>query len=110
MSAALKSRGVDLAQSLADERVARIEDSLGLKLSDDIRKIYSTFNGFLSSDKRSQISMWPADQILGFSNDMCEIEGKRFYGVGDVLVDSDFITCCLEDSLNKFYSCMKKNK
>jgi len=98
IQAALGARRVELADAAITEELAQFEAQLGLKLDSDLRQLYLGFDGFLSYDRGSQMALWSLERVADEQSLSCERKSERYFAVGDFLIDSDFMMCCLADA------------
>ena len=59
--------------------------------------LFSKFNGFISCDRKNQICIGGTEDVISRSEMMKKLDGERKYAIGDILIDSDFIMCSLEN-------------
>ena len=93
---ALEAKGVKLGVPAGSENLKQFESSMQLTMDRYLRQIYAEFDGFTSYDERSQIILWPLDRILQCRSMSLEKRGEKYFAVGDFLIDSDFLMCCLQ--------------
>src|SRR6202044_2358252 len=79
-----------------DEELSEYEGQLSLTLHPYLRRIYGLFDGFLSCDKKSHFLLWPMKRIVQCSNSSVGVGTEKYLPIGDFLIDSDFLMCCLE--------------
>jgi hypothetical protein len=60
------------------------------------RNLFLEFDGFVSYDVKSNFSLWSLTNILAMQELSTRISGDRYFAIGDFLINSDFIMCCLE--------------
>lgn len=92
----LKARGVELGKPVSDQQLKQFEAEMALSLDGQVRQIYLKFNGFMRPDPKSEIFLWPLARILESRSMSFEVGQERYFAVGDLLIDSDFIMCCLQ--------------
>ena len=93
---ALKARGVSLGKPVDETYLKSFEREMNLSLDRFFRDVYTNFNGFASYDDRSQILLWPLERVLEAKYTSHRVGQSTFHPMGDVLIDSDFLMCCLE--------------
>jgi hypothetical protein len=96
--AALEARRVELADAATTEELAQFEAQLGLKLDSELRQFYLSFDGFPSYDRSSQMALWSLKRMAQEQSLSCAKKSERYFAVGDFLIDSDFLMCCLTDA------------
>jgi hypothetical protein len=81
-----------------------LESFLDIKLHLFFFDLFSKFNGFTTCDQKNQICIGGTEDVISRSEMMKKIDGERAYAIGDMLIDSDFIMCALEnDSTPVFF-------
>jgi hypothetical protein len=105
---ALETSGVQLGTP-ADEEPLRERD-FAISLDRYCRELYSEFNGFKSYDNRCHIFLWPLDRIIEHKDLSVQEDGKRYFAIGDILIDSDFIMCCLEQDFEPMFLLYEKRR
>jgi hypothetical protein len=91
----LEARGVQLGKPVPPKQLTRFEAEMGLSLDEVFRKIYLKFNGFILQDPKSQILLWPLERIRESADMSFELNQERYFPIGDLLIDSDFLMCSL---------------
>ena len=66
---------------------------MGLTLDPFFRRIYSQFNGLYDGDY--DIRLWPLAEIRQERGAAVERGRERYFAIGDFMIDSDFLMCCL---------------
>ena len=94
---ALQARNVRLNRPATVEELHSLESLLDIKLHAFFFDLFSKFNGFISCDRKSQICIGSTADVISRSKTMKKLDGERRYAIGDVLIDSDFIMCALEN-------------
>jgi len=93
---ALQARGIELGPPVSGDYLAQFEKEMALSLDEYFRRSYCEFNGFESCDKKSQICLWPLGRILQNRSLSIQVENELYFLIGDFLIDSDFLVCCLQ--------------
>jgi hypothetical protein len=93
---ALETRRVEVGNPTGDQYLKQFEEEMALSLDTFFRQMYSQFNGFATCDDKSQIFLWPLEVILQNRSLSVQVERKKYFAIGDLLIDSDFVMCCLE--------------
>jgi hypothetical protein len=95
----LQVRNVRLNKLATIKDLHSLETKLQITLHPFFSRLFSKFNGFLSSeyDRKSQICIWGTDEVISHSDLTIEVNGERKFVIGDFLIYSDFITCSLEN-------------
>jgi hypothetical protein len=106
---ALEARGTKLERPLNDRDLKSFERELGLSLDQYFRQLYSSFDGFLACDKNTQLS-FSTKRILENRGLSIGIDDEKYYAVGDLLIDSDFLMCCLEKENRPIFLLYEKRK
>lgn len=100
----LEAKGGELGEPASDEQLKKFEEEMGLTLDTFFRKIYLTFNGFVSADDKNHIELWPLARIVEERKESLEREQERYFAIGDFMMDADFLMCCLtRESAPIFY-------
>jgi hypothetical protein len=99
---ALEARGITLEPPLPSESLKRFTAELDLSGSEDILSIYKIFDGFSSCDERSQMCFWSMGRVLEYTSIFYRVDGRIWYPIGDILIDSDFFMCSMEGSGSVF--------
>jgi hypothetical protein len=63
----------------------------------------------LFHDQKSQICIGGTGDVISRSQAMKKLDGERKYAIGDILIDSDFIMCALENDSTPVFFCTKKD-
>jgi hypothetical protein len=95
--AALELGRVELDDPLSESRLAAFERHFGVAMCPSIRGMYLTFNGFLSCHHKSQITLWPLERVSEHGDLITGGGCERYFLIGDLLIDSDFLMCCLSN-------------
>jgi hypothetical protein len=93
---ALQARGVALNQPADRQHIHELQKTLGISLDIFFRNLFGEFDGFKSYDERSVIDLWPIQRMIRETHLAKSIDGKQYHPIGDLLIDSDFVMCCLE--------------
>jgi hypothetical protein len=93
----LQLRNVRLNKPATIEELHSLEGKLDTTLHPFFSELLSKFNGFLSSDRKSQVCIWSTGDVISHSHLTAELKGERKFVIGDLLIDSDFIACSLEN-------------
>jgi hypothetical protein len=93
---ALEARGVALNQPADRQEIRELQKTLGISLDIFFRDLFDQFDGFKSYDERSVIDLWPIQRMIEEKHLAKMIDGKQYHPIGDLLIDSDFVMCCLE--------------
>jgi hypothetical protein len=93
----LRLRNVKLNRSATIKEQHSLESKLQITLHPFFSNLLSKFNGFISSDQKSQICLWGTDDWISHSDLMIEVNGESKFAIGDTLIYSDFIMCSLEN-------------
>jgi hypothetical protein len=93
---ALEARGVALNQPADTQQIHELQKILGISLDIFFRDLFNEFDGFRSYDERSVIELWPIQRMIEQKHLARTIDGKRYHPIGDLLIGSDFVMCCLE--------------
>lgn len=88
---ALETRGAELGIPATDQNLTRLERELQLTLHEELRDLYLQFDGFSPYDHKSQTMLWPLERIVKEKDLAHEVSGVRFFAIGDLLIDSDFL-------------------
>lgn len=88
---ALAARGTALADPANEQDLQRFEGAFCVPLNAYAQHLYLTFNGFSASDERSQIHLWPLQEVLDKKPLRAEIGAQLYFAAGDFLIDSDFV-------------------
>jgi hypothetical protein len=94
---ALQARNIKLKGPATIQELHSLESRLNIKLHPFFFDLFSKFNGFISCDQKSQICIGGTEDVISRSKTMKKLDGERKYAIGDVLIDSDFIVCALEN-------------
>ena len=94
---ALQTRNIKLNGPATIQELHSLESFLYIKLHALFLDLFSKFNGFISYDQKSQICIGGTDDVISRSKMMKKFDGERRYAIGDILIDSDFIMCALEN-------------
>jgi hypothetical protein len=94
---ALERRGTELGKPVDEQRLKSAERQLRVSLAQFCKCIYSEFNGIRTYDNRSHISLWPLARIIEQQKLSIMVDDRTYFAMGDILIDSDFVMCCLED-------------
>lgn len=100
---ALEDRDVLLGSPADEAGLARFERELGLRLDGYIRRIYAAFDGFLDCDHGSQYLVWPLERIGLHINERMRIGEDWYYPIGDFMIDTDLLMCCLEQEARPIF-------
>ena len=104
----LEAKGVELGKPASEEALKQFETEMTLILDAFFRQIYSRFDGFISPDDKSMISLWPLARILDEREMSLVVEQERCFAIGDFMIDSDFLMCCLtREAAPIFFQCEK---
>ena len=93
---ALQARNIRLNGPATIQELLSLESFLGIKLHPFFFDLFSKFNGFIC-DPKSQIGIGGTEDVINRSEMMKKLDGERKYAIGDILIDSDFIMCALEN-------------
>lgn len=93
----LQARNIKFNGPATIQELHSLESFLDIKLHAFFFELFSRFNGFTSYDQKSQICIGSIDDVISRSKMIEKLDGERKYAVGDILVDSDFIMCALEN-------------
>jgi hypothetical protein len=93
---ALEARGVALNQPADRQEIHELQKILGISLDTFFRDLLNEFDGFKSYDERSVIDLWPIQRTIKEKHLARMIDGRQYHPIGDLLIDSDFVMCCLE--------------
>lgn len=96
IASGLEARGVELGKQVTDQNLERFQAEMALSLDGFFRQIYLKFNGFVRPDSKSEISLWPLARVLESRSMSFEVNRGRYFAIGDLLIDSDFLMFCLE--------------
>jgi hypothetical protein len=107
---ALRARGVGLGDATTELRLNKFEEDMGLSLALFFRALYLQFDGFVMCDEKSQISLWPLERVLQNRSLAVRIEEDRFFAMGDVLVDSEFLMFCFEKEATPVFLLYEKRE
>lgn len=103
---ALGARQVEVSPPVTNGMFAEFERTYKVSLCSNFRKIYSEFNGYLSHDPKSMITIWPlqaiGENIELFMKSNATPDNIAF---GDYLFDSDLIVADI--SRNDSIVCLK---
>jgi hypothetical protein len=94
---ALQARNIRLDGPATRQELHSFESFLGIKLHPFFFDLFSKFNGFISCDQKSQICIGGTEEVISRSKTIRKLDGERKYAIGDILIDSDFIMCALEN-------------
>lgn len=94
---ALQARDIKLNGPATRQELHSLESFLDIKLHPFFFDLFSKFNGFISCDQKSQICIGRTRDVISRSKTMKKLDGERKYAIGDILIDSDFIMCALEN-------------
>jgi hypothetical protein len=107
---ALEIRGVQLGTPADEESLQKLERDFAISLDPYYRTLYSKFNGFRSLDDRSLIFLWPLERIIEHKDLSVQEDRKRYFAIGDILIDSEFIMCCLEQAFEPMFLLYEKRR
>jgi hypothetical protein len=91
---ALEASGVSLNPPVDRQQIHELERVLGVSLDVFFQNLFSEFDGFY--DERSVIDLWPVERMVKEKHFARTIDGKQYHPIGDLLIGSDFVMCCLE--------------
>jgi hypothetical protein len=94
---ALRARNIKLNRPATLQELQSLESFFDIKLHPFFFDLFSKFNGFISCDQKSQICIGCTEDVISRSKTMKKLDGERKYAIGDMLIDSDFIMCALEN-------------
>jgi len=94
---ALQAPNIKLNALATVQELHSLESFLNIKLHPFFFDLFSRFNGFISCDQKSQICIGGIEEVISRSEKMRKLDGERKYAIGDILIDSDFIMCALEN-------------
>jgi hypothetical protein len=102
----LEAKGIELGKPASEEDLELFEAEMALILDVFFRQIYLKFNGFMSPDGKSMISLWPLARILKEREMSIVVEQERCFAIGDFMIDSDFLMCRLtREAAPIFFQC-----
>ena len=93
---AFQARGVDVGRPIRESQLSRLDTDLQIAMDPYLRSIFREFDGFESFDDRTLICLWSFNRIIAEKDDSVVVHSERYFPVGDLLIDSDFVMCCLE--------------
>src|SRR5262249_44351855 len=91
----LAVNGEDLREPASAEEVKQFEQDMSLTLDPCFRKLYLQFNGFMSPSGDNDIELWSLERIRQERGYAIERGRERYFAIGDFMIDSDFLMCCL---------------
>ena len=94
---ALQRRNIVLNGPATIQELRSLESFFEIRLHAFFFDLFSKFNGFISCDQKSQICIGGTDDLISRSETTKKLDGERTYAIGDILIDSDFVMCSLED-------------
>ena len=92
---ALQARNIKLNVPATIQELHSLESFLDIKLHAFFFDLFSRSNGFY--DPKNQICIGGTEDVISRSEMMKKFDGERAYAIGDLLIDSDFIMCDLEN-------------
>jgi hypothetical protein len=93
---ALLSKGVELGRPITDIQLTEVERELHVSLNPYLTELYREFNGFRSYYQDNHISIWSSERIVNLKSMSVVVDEERYFAIGDLLIDSDFVMCSLE--------------
>jgi hypothetical protein len=93
---ALLSKGVELGPRMTDIQLTDVERELHVSLNPYLTALYREFNGFKSYYQGNHISIWSSNRIVSQKSMSVVMDEKRYFAIGHLLIDSDFVMCSLE--------------
>jgi hypothetical protein len=93
---ALEARDVALNPPVDAQQIHELQKVCGISLDSFFRDLFNEFDGFRSYDERSIIDLWPVRRMIAEKHLARTIVGKQYHPIGDLLIGSDFVMCCLE--------------
>jgi hypothetical protein len=103
---ALKARGVELAKPASEQQIETLQKALKISLDPFFRNLLYEFDGFESYDDNNKIHLWSIQDIIKERNEKCHFNGRQYHAIGDFLIHSDLIVCCLDcEAAPVFYQC-----
>lgn len=94
---ALRARSIKLNGPATIQELHSLESLLNVKLHPFFFDLFSKFDGFISYDQKSQICIGGTEDVIRRFKTMKKLDGERKFAIGDILIDSDFIMCALEN-------------
>ena len=102
IAAALRSRDIPLGKPVTDDVMQDFDTAFGSRVGLDVRSVYREFDGFEEYDHRSQLLLWPIDEIRKFREKNGEIGNRKgWWCIGDFLIDSDYIAVRIEAEISE---------
>ena len=90
----LRDRNIQLGQPIGMEEWKRVDEESLFDPGVAFKTIYSKFDGFLTPDYRSQLTLWPLSEIIRVRSNRIghgKFDNENWVRIGDFLIESDYI-------------------